>query len=260
MISLQTIISNIIAIIINLFSNMRKVNKIQKDFTRNKVNEDTTEEFEEMFGLKKKKPLITEAQFTKIFPRGDVSLVKALNKLLPKNYIDTLPRVSSFMAQCGHESAGFRVFSENLNYSKSALLRVFGKYFNEETATEYARKPEKIANRVYANRMSNGPEESGDGWKYRGRGLIQLTGKYNYSVFADYCAISLSDAVDYCETPNGMVDSAIWYWNAHNCNEFADNLDIKGQTKVINGGFNGLAHREKLFKQCMDILKTNFDN
>lgn len=204
-----------------------------------------------------KKDLITKDQFKELFPRGKVSLVSSLNKLLEKNEINTLNRVSSFLAQCGHESANFRIFIENLNYSKTALLNVFGKYFDKETAVEYARKPEKIANRVYGNRMENGPESSGDGWRFRGRGLIQLTGRRNYRLFAKYKSMTIEEVVDYCETNDGIVESAIWFWNTNNLNKFADNDDLRGQTRVINGGFNGIDHRMELYEKGKQILKID---
>lgn len=207
----------------------------------------------------RRKDIITEEQFSEIFPRAKKEFVDIIKVVLPLNEIDTLERVSAFLAQCGHESGNFTVFIENLNYSAEGLLKVFSKYFNTETAKEYARKPEKIANRVYANRMGNGDEQSGDGWRYRGRGLIQLTGKSNYIKYAKYCDIELEDAVKLCETMEGICDSAVFFWNSNNCNKFCDLKDFRGLTKTINGGYNGLDHRIELYELLKNALKENFE-
>jgi len=198
---------------------------------------------------------ITKELFAEMFPKANPSFVGILNEQLPKNGIDTLNRVASFLAQCGHESAGFTVFKENLNYSAAGLLSTFKKYFNESTAKQYARKPESIANRVYANRMGNGPEASGDGWKYCGRGLIQLTGKSNYAAFAKDKGLPFETITAYCSGVDGLVDSAIWYWVKNKCNLFADIDDILRQTKKINGGVNGLDHRMALYDALKKKLK-----
>ncbi|MFW6219700.1 MAG: glycoside hydrolase family 19 protein [bacterium] len=229
------------------------VNRNCIDTPNNRINKpNKTEEIEMM------KELITEEQFKKLFPRADISFVSVLNQTLRKNNIDTLERVASFLAQTGHESAMYTVFSENLNYSRKALLKVFPKHFNEDNVDEYTRNPEKIANRAYRNRMGNGDEASGDGWKYRGRGLIQLTGKNNYIAFAKSINKSLEDVIEYINTFEGRVESAIWYWNTNNLNNFADNYDIRGQTRVINGGFNGIKHRLEIYNKVKEILIHNF--
>lgn len=162
-----------------------------------------------------------------------------------------------FFGQCAHESGGFTVFSENLNYSADGLVKTFGKYFNSATAASYARQPVKIANHVYANRMGNGPESSGDGWNYRGRGPIQLTGKENYSGMAaalhDPQILSNPDLLlgKYC------FDSAKWFFD-HNslwslCGDISDR-SITALTKRINGGTNGLQHRRDLTLQYYNWL------
>jgi len=204
------------------------------------------------------KVLITEKQFMKLFPKGIIELVPELNKLLIKNNIDTLERVVCFLAQCGHESAEFRTFKENLNYSAAALQSVFGKYFSSSKADRYARNPEMIANRVYANRMGNGSEESGDGWRYRGRGLIQLTGKENYQKFSDFCGKSLDDTIKFCEEFEGIVLSAVFFWTITKCNDYADANDFTGLTKKINGGTNGITHREELYVKIKKEISENF--
>ena len=163
--------------------------------------------------------------------------------------LNTPLRIAHFMAQIEHES-NLKPISEILNYSVNGLLKVFGKYFKTETkAREYARRPEKIANLVYANRMYNGNEQSGDGWKYRGRGFIQITGKKNYQLLSKDTRIDYLNNPDWLlREPDAMI-SALWYWNKINGNKYADKDDIKTITKLINGGYNGLEDRiEKLNK------------
>lgn len=154
-----------------------------------------------------------------------------------------------FLAQCAHESAGFRIITENLNYSVEGLKKIFPKYFlYVKNPLEYARRPEKIANVVYANRMGNGDEKSGDGWKYRGRGIIQITGKYNY----DLCLKAIGrDDPDYLATPEGAVISAIWFWKKN----FLDKeYNITTITKRVNGGVNGLNDRKEQYKKIKAVM------
>jgi len=178
-----------------------------------------------------------------------------LNMTMLKYDINTLVRQAMFLSQIAHESGNFCHVSENLNYSVNALRSVFGKYFpNDDLAAEYARKPEKIANRVYANRMGNAEESSGDGWKYRGRGLIQLTGKNNYTTFslsADNNALLEPELVS---EPELAVQSAGWFWSTNNLNRLADTGDVRVVTKRINGGYNGLTDRSAKFGKLMIIL------
>lgn len=203
--------------------------------------------------------MITVEQFGELFPKADVGgWVEALNNQLSKYEIDSPQRVSMFLAQCGHESAGWTVFEENLNYSAKGLLGTFPKYFNSSTAASYARKPQAIANRVYGNRMGNGPENSGDGWKYHGRGPIQLTGKNNYTMFAKDTFDDWQYIVDNPQQVSVDKDtsllSALWFWKINNLNADADREDVKRATRKINGGTNGLTEREHLFDHAMDIL------
>jgi putative chitinase len=164
-------------------------------------------------------------------------------------------RVAAFLAQLAHESGGFNAVVENLNYSAKGLMTTFKKYFpTEALATQYQRKPEMIANRVYANRMSNGDENSGDGFKFRGRGLIQLTGRANYTRFAQDLGISLEDTVAYLETPAGAVSSAGWFWDNNNLNGFCDRDDFVGLTKRINGGTIGLEDRKHHYHIALEAL------
>lgn len=164
--------------------------------------------------------------------------------------------VAAFLAQIGHESAELKYRKENLNYSATALRRVFGKYFKTAAqANAYARNPEKIANRVYANRIGNGPESSGDGWKFRGRGYIQLTGRANYQDFADYMMLSLDDTINYLETLEGAWMCAGWYWETRGLDRFDDSPSMfKKLTKLINGGYNGLQHRTELYNRALKYL------
>lgn len=178
-----------------------------------------------------------------------------LEQLLPDYEINTPKRIAAFIAQCAHESGGFRFLKENLNYKAESLLKVFPKYFPDmATAKAYEKKPEKIANRVYANRMGNGNEASGDGWRYCGRGLIQLTGKDNYSWFAGSIQVSVEEAAEYLQTFEGAAQSACWFWETNNLNKEADAGDIKLMTRKINGGFIGLEDRIKHYKHALHVL------
>lgn len=181
--------------------------------------------------------------------------IDALNKVLPENDIDTPLRVAHFLAQIIHESGHLRYNSENLNYSASALKSVFKKYFpTDELANQYARQPEKIANRVYANRMGNGNEASGDGWKMRGRGLIQLTGYDNYKKCGEYFNIDLIKTPDLLLVPEYSIKSACWYWNTRKLNDLADKDDIVSITKKVNGGLNGIESRKEILGRAKKIL------
>lgn len=178
-----------------------------------------------------------------------------LNMTMARFNINTPMRQAMFLSQIAHESGGFRHVSENLNYSASALRRVFGKYFpTDEMAYEYARKPEKIANRVYANRMGNGNEASGDGWKYRGRGLIQLTGKNNYLSFS--LAADNNSLIDpgLLTEPEYAAMSAGWFWQDNGLNVLADTGDVRAVTRRINGGYNGLADRQKKYETLITVI------
>lgn len=174
-----------------------------------------------------------------------MSLNEKYKSLLEKSGINSPLRLAHFMAQIDHESH-LKPIQENLNYSKEGLLKTFPKYFNEKTVNGYARFPEAIANVVYANRMGNGDYNSKDGWKYRGRGFIQLTGKDNYRQFSNSSGIDALNNPDLLlEEPNAMI-AAIWFWNKNNLNSLADKDDVVGITKRINGGINGLEDRKSL--------------
>lgn len=185
------------------------------------------------------------------------ALFPIFEDIFPKYDINTVERVAGFLAQCGHESADFTVLKENLNYSADGLHRVFPKRFPTlESAQPYNRNPEKIANKIYSDRMGNGPEASGEGYKFRGRGAIQLTGKDNYSKFAAAVGKSLDEAVVYTETLSGAIESACWFWKTHNLNTYCDNNDIVGMTKVINGGTIGLEDRKHHFENNLITLSA----
>jgi putative chitinase len=180
-----------------------------------------------------------------------------LLNILPEYDIDTSARVAAFMAQCGHESGGFTVMQENLNYSAKGLVGTFKKYFpTEAVAKQYERRPEMIANRVYANRMGNGDEASGEGWYFRGRGIVQITGKNNYTK----CSQSLFESNVLVENPDLLLEveyaihSACWFWSAARLNELADIGDIKTMTKRINGGYIGLEDRINHYNHAIEIL------
>jgi len=180
---------------------------------------------------------------------------EALCDVLPDYDINTVPRVAAFLAQTAHESGGYRAIKENLNYKAESLCRVWPRYFPDAaTAQQYAQQPERIANRAYANRMGNGPEESGDGWKFCGRGLIQLTGKDNYSRYAQATEQTLDEASEHLTTFEGCVQSAAWFWEANNLNQFADSGDILTMTKRINGGTLGLEDRQHHYQNAIRVL------
>ena len=171
--------------------------------------------------------------------------------------IQSQHRIAGFLAQVIHESGGFTLIKENLNYSADGLRKTFGKYFRTiELANQYARKPEMIANRVYANRMHNGDEASGDGYRFCGRGLIQITGRENYTNLAEALEMSLEDCVSYLETPEGACSSAGWFWDTNQLNDYCDSGDFIMLTKRINGGTNGLEDRRHYYDLAISLLNT----
>lgn len=206
--------------------------------------------------------MITQEELKKHYPTSNEKVVKALVenlKLLADKYgVNTPLRLSHFLAQTAHESGGFRVIEENLNYSADGLNKIFPKYFKNagRDAQAYHRQPEKIANIVYASRMGNGDTASGDGYKFRGRGLIQLTGRSNYTNFAKDSGIQVEEAVAYLATPQGAVESAAWYWSKNGLNALADKDDVTAVTKKINGGTIGLEDRKKHTEDFKKILKA----
>jgi putative chitinase len=184
----------------------------------------------------------------------------AIVEIFPKYEINTPERMAGFIAQCAHESNNFRSLEENLNYSEDALLRVFGRYFGKApkaSASEYARNPEKIANRVYNDEFRKykmGNTQPGDGWMFRGRGLKQLTGRENYTKFGKTVKMSAEKAAVYVATEKGAIESACWFWKTSKLNAIADQCDIVKMTKKINGGDIGLADRTSRYESAMELL------
>lgn len=186
------------------------------------------------------------------------SVIKELPSAIGLFKIDTSLRLSHFLSQCSHESGGFQFNSENLNYGSDALSKAFGKYFTIEEAKLYARNPEKIANRIYANRMGNGNEASGDGYKFRGRGFIQLTGKENYLFFSKHLTEDCTLNPELVASKYPLL-SAGWFWDKNKINSIADlgsdSSVVEKVTRRVNGGTIGLIHRQAEFNKFYNILK-----
>lgn len=185
-------------------------------------------------------------------------VIEQIPEVMQKFAVNTPLRLAHFLAQCGHESGGFKLTQENLNYSAKGLMGIFKKYFpTQALADQYARKPEKIANRVYGGRMGNGPETSGEGYKFRGRGYIQLTGKQNYTAFDASVPESIVDNPDLVATKYPLA-SAAWFWSKNGLNAIADQGSsvetVTKATKRVNGGTIGLADRIKHFKEYHALL------
>jgi predicted chitinase len=180
--------------------------------------------------------------------------IDSMRLLMPQHGIDTPKRVHHFLAQIFHESGNLRVTRENMNYSAARLLQIFPRYFTRAEALAFQGQPERIANRVYAGRNGNGPETSGDGWRFRGRGLIQLTGKRNYYNFAQWVR---EDVIAHPERVAGplAVDVAVWYWIANGLNELADQDDIRLVTQRINGGQHGIEDRRRLLTRAREVVR-----
>jgi putative chitinase len=204
---------------------------------------------------------LTLDQLKKILPtnKNPQDWLPVLAKVLPKYEINSVNRVAAFVSQCSHESGGFNALQENLNYRADVLTRLWPTRFPADVAAAYVAKPNKqeaIANRAYCDRMGNGNEASGDGWKYRGRGLIQLTGKSNYQAFANSIGVTVEKASEYLATLEGAAESAAWFWKKNNLNELADKGDTLAITKRINGGTNGLDDRVKKYNEALNILNS----
>jgi len=200
---------------------------------------------------------ITVDQLKALFPSNKnlAELCTALNTHLPKYGIGSKNEICAYLAQCGHESLGFTVLQENLNYSADGLKKTFPKYFTEANAATYERQPVKIANKIYASRMGNGPESSGDGWCYHGRGAIQLTGKDNYVAFAASIGKPLNDTVAYCGTLEGAIESSVWYWQKNKLDNYDDKeTDFITLTKHINGGTIGLQDRLDIYHKALEVI------
>ena len=204
--------------------------------------------------------MITVSQLKQLLPKNPYveHWHHALEQLFPDYDINTPKRMAAFIAQCAHESGGFMVLKENLNYKPASLRKLFPKYFpNDQIAQQYCSKPNKqeaIANRIYADRMGNGSESSGDGYRFCGRGLIQLTGRSNYQSFADSLEMKIEDVPEYLATFEGAAQSACWFWETNGLNKYADAGDILGLTKRINGGTIGLEDRKKHYEHALHVL------
>lgn len=205
--------------------------------------------------------MITIDQFEKMIPTNkepDEWYTIAL-ELFPLYGLITRNRIAGFMAQAGHESGDFKTLQENLNYSETALLKTFSRYFTKEIAKQFARKPEMIANRVYddANRTNKlGNTQLGDGWRFRGRGLIQLTGRWNYEKFGKTIGKTAEETAVYMESKRGAMESALWFWETNNLNRFADADDIQGMSRAVNGGDNGMSDRVSRYSKNKTTLSS----
>lgn len=183
-----------------------------------------------------------------------IDLSRKYKTLLTKYGLTTAERLAMFFAQLDHES-GLRPIEENLNYTAKGLLKTFPKYFNTNEVDFFAKNPKKIANRVYANRMGNGNSASNDGYNYRGRGFIQLTGRYNYH------SLSRDVGIDFVNNPHLLLEeanamlSALWFWNKNKLNAIADSGDVTKVTKVINGGTNGLKDRKQKYDWYLKVFR-----
>lgn len=209
--------------------------------------------------------MITEAQIVKLLPsnKDAAEWLPYVNNYMAKYGIITKNEIAMFISQTAHESADYIHISENLNYSAQGLLRTFSRRVNSAMASILQHQPEKIANYVYANRYMNGDETTGDGWRYRGGGLIQLSFKANYVDFATECSKPLDETPDYVRSKEGAVHSACWYWKEHNINKWANIPDVDGASDVINigrkteaiGDAIGYTDRLKRFNSNLIILK-----
>lgn len=204
---------------------------------------------------------ITLEQITKAVPSVNrqraMELVEVFNAWNEKFGITTPLRIAHFLGQIMHESGGLNTLQENLNYSADRLLVVFPKYFNKTNVSLYARNPQKIGNRVYANRMGNGSEGSGDGYRYRGRGALQITGKAGYEAYqkSGFCNGDLISHPEWLAQKPGAYKSAMWFWWKNGCNTLADKDDIVAVTRKINGGYNGLSQREAYVKSLKKVFE-----
>jgi len=201
---------------------------------------------------------VTAAQLKALMPlttRAE-EFAGPLNAAMFHVEINTPLREAMFLAQIAHESGEIRHLVENLNYSAAGLKKTFGKYFTAQTAATYERQPERIANRVYAGRLGNGDEASGDGWRYRGRGLIQLTGRKNYADCAKVLNIDLVASPAMLEMAEFAAQSAAWFWRERQLNKLADDGDLEAVTRKINGGLNGFDARQVYYAHARAILNA----
>ena len=203
--------------------------------------------------------MLTKDKLIEIFPNAaatTMNLDELVEGVNASPLLNTIPRMAGFLAQAGHESGSFQKVRENLNYSAEGLVRTFPKYFTPELAAQYARQPEKIGNHVYANRMGNGDEASGEGFKFRGRGFFQVTGKENYTACGKDIGLDIITTPEALERTKAALASALWFWKSRNLNRFADADDIRGMTKAVNGGYNGLDERTYNYLRAKKVLSV----
>lgn len=200
---------------------------------------------------------LTEQQLFQILPRAGANasrFVGPLNLAMARYAINTRLRIAAFIAEVGHESAQLCAVVENLNYSKAALQATWPTRFSVALAQQLANRPESIGNVAYASRMGNGPPESGDGWKFRGRGLFQITGKSNYSAIGKTLQLDLVAHPELLEQPEPAALSAGEFWTRNGLNPLADNGQLEAITRRINGGLNGQAERLALYRKALEVL------
>lgn len=199
--------------------------------------------------------MVTAEQLTKL--KIGTEWVDPLNETFSKFNISTPLRMAAFVGQAGHECGNFKVLSENLNYKAETLMKLWPKRFPTlEVANQYARNSKKIANKVYASRMGNRDEASGDGYRFRGRGCIQLTGHANYFHAGKALGVDFVKEPDLVATPQYAALTAGWFWDTHKCNQFADMSDWVALTKKINGGTIGLQDRINHINHAVDVLNS----
>lgn len=211
---------------------------------------------------------LTPDQILELFPRCAVPLAEALCEAMPRARIETLARIAAFLAQVGHESGGLSRLVENLNYSDPRRIAQIFRYGFDldrdgqvdpeeiEFAKAFVGQPEKLANRAYADRMGNGDPESGDGWRYRGRGLIQITGRHNYTLAAAQLGLPLLTQPELLEQPGPAAESAVWFWRSNGLNERADADLFMQITRKINGGTHGHTERVALRERILRALRS----
>lgn len=201
--------------------------------------------------------ILTEDKFKQCIPNNFLYQFwyKELEPQLEKYGLNSIPRIAMFLAQCSHESSEFRILEENLNYSKDQLLKVWPKLFNEDNVLNYARQKERIANRAYSSRMGNGDESSGDGWRFHGRGIIQLTGRENYTNLTKATGVDFITNPDELLKRENSVLAACWFWDTRKLNAPSDTADINTVTKRINGGLIGISDRLYKYNNILTILK-----
>lgn len=203
---------------------------------------------------------LTAEQVREVFPKCSIELARELCKAMESARIDTAARIAAFLAQIGHESAGLTALSENLNYSAQSLATTWPQRFRapngqpNATALSIARKPVDIANTVYAGRMGNGPASTGDGWRYRGRGPVQLTGRANYAAASAATGLPLEESPDLAALPEGGAKVAAWFWSKNGLNALADADRFEEITKRINGGLIGYRERLELRNRIVSLM------